>query len=216
MPSRARTISSGAPMASTNQEVQAFDARHSRFGQLQLLFELAGAVSRAQDPSEIYVAAVQGLVRVMAADRASVLIFDPDEVIRFKAWIGLSDEYRAAVEGHSPWRRGARDAQPIAVTDVTQEQSLSAYESVFAKEGIRAVAFIPLLGNGGLIGKFMLYYNAPHEFQTEELQLAQTIGTHVAFATERQQAEAALRDRDELFRATFFQSAVGVAQVGLS
>jgi PAS domain S-box-containing protein len=184
----------------------------SKFGQVQVLFELAGAVSRAQKPSEIYRAAVQGLVRAVGADRASVLIFDPHDVMRFEAWIGLSDEYRVAVEGHTPWRRGVRDAQPIAVADVMQDPSLSAYWQVFAQEGIRAVAFIPVLGNGGLIGKFMLYYNAPHEFQAEELQVAQTIATDVAFAAERQHAETALRDSEERFRATFFQAAVGIAQ----
>ena len=120
-----------------------------KFGQLQVLFDLAGAVSRAQEPSEIYRAAVQGLVRAVGADRASVLIFDPDDVMRFKAWTGLSDEYRVAVEGHTPWRRGVRDAEPIAVADVMQDPSLSAYRQVFAKEGIRAVAFIPLLAGCG-------------------------------------------------------------------
>ena len=84
------------------------------------------------------------------------------------------------------------------------------------REGIRSVAFIPLLGNGGVIGKFMLYYNQPHEFRAEELQIAQTIATHVAFATERRNAETALQVSEERFRATFFQAAVGITQANLS
>jgi GAF domain-containing protein len=100
-------------------------------------------------------------VHAFAADRAAVLILDPDDVLRFKEWVGLSDEYRAKVEGHTPWRRGAGDAQPIAVPDVMQDASLSAYREAFAEEAIRAVAFIPLVRTGGLIGKFMLYYNEP-------------------------------------------------------
>jgi PAS domain S-box-containing protein len=85
-----------------------------------------------------------------------------------------------------------------------------------AREGIRSVAFIPLLGIGGVIGKFMLYYNQPHEFRAEELQIAQTIATHVAFATERRNAETALQVSEERFRATFFQAAVGITQANLS
>ena len=184
--------------------------------QMQVLSGLAEAVNLAQEPAEIYRAAVHGLTRAVGADRASVLIFDPDGVMRFKAWSGLSDEYRAAVTGHTPWRRGAPDAQPIAVPDVFEDTSLSSLAPVFAKEGIRAVAFIPLLGNGGVIGKFMLYYNQPHEFRTEELQIVQTIATHVAFATERRHAEIALRDSEERFRATFFQAAVGITQANLA
>ena len=90
------------------------------------------------------------------------------------------------------------------------------WRPVLAREGIRSVAFIPLLGNGGVIGKFMLYYNQPHEFRAEELQIAQTIATHVAFATERRNAETALQVSEERFRATFFQAAVGITQANLS
>ena len=187
-----------------------------KFEQMQVLSSLARAVNLAQEPAEIYRAAVHGLTRAVDADRASVLIFDPDGVMRFKAWSGLSDEYRAAVARHTPWRRGAVDAQPITVPDVFEDSSLASLAPVFEKEGIRAVAFIPLLGNGGVIGKLMLYYNQPHEFRTEELQIVQTIATHVAFATERRHAEIALQDSEELFRATFFQAAVGITQANLS
>ena len=65
--------------------------------QMQVLSGLAEAVNLAREPAEIYRAAIQGLTRAVGADRASVLIFDADDVIRFKAWSGLSDEYRAAV-----------------------------------------------------------------------------------------------------------------------
>jgi K+-sensing histidine kinase KdpD len=165
----------------------------SKFGQLELLFELASALSRAREPHEIYSAAVHGLAQVLAADRAAVLIFDPDDVLRFKEWVGLSEEYRAAVEGHTPWKRGSVEAQPIAVSDAMQDASISTYRQVHAKEGIRAVAFIPMMGSGGLIGKFVLYYSAQHEFQTDELQFTQTIATHVAFAAEWQSADVARR-----------------------
>jgi len=77
--------------------------------------------------------------------------------LRFNEWVGLSEEYRAAVEGHTPWKRGSVEAQPITVSDAMQDASISTYRRAHAKEAIRAVAFIPLMGNGGLIGKFVLY-----------------------------------------------------------
>ncbi len=188
----------------------------SKLEQMQVLSGLAEAVNLAHQPAEIYLAAVQGLTHAVGADNAGVLIFDSDDVMRFKAWSGLSDEYRSAVTGHSPWRRGAPDARTIAVPDVLLDPSISTMLPALEKEGIRALAFIPLLGNGGVIGKLMLYYNQPHEFRTEELQIAQTIATHVGFATERRHTELALRDSEELFRATFFQAAVGITQATLS
>ena len=169
----------------------------SKVRQLELLLDLTGVISRAQGQSEIYRAAAQGLVGALIADRAAVLIFDQDDVMRFKEWVGLSDKHRAAVEGHITWQRGARDALPITVSDSMQDASLSAFWEVFAQEGIRALAFIPLIANSGLIGKLMLYYDSPHEFQPDELQVAQAIASQVALAAERQVAEAALREKQQ-------------------
>jgi hypothetical protein len=39
---------------------------------------------------------------------------------------------------------------------------------------------------GGLIGKFMLYYAEPHEFTALEILVAQAIANHIAFAIARQ------------------------------
>ncbi|HEY1495310.1 MAG TPA: PAS domain S-box protein [Candidatus Solibacter sp.] len=187
-----------------------------RLQQMHMLSGLAETVNRAQDPAEIYLAALKGLTNAVGSDRAAVLVFDPDDVMRFKAWTALSDEYRAAASGHSPWRRGERGALPITIPDVLEDPSLSSLYPALAKEGIRSLAFIPLLGHGGVIGKFMLYYDLPHQFREDELQLAQTIAAQVAFAAERSTAEVALQDSEERFRATFFQAAVGITQAELT
>ena len=51
-------------------------------------------------------------------DRAAVLLRDDGDVMRFQAWRGLSDEYRAQTEGHSPWAPDAADPWPVLVADV--------------------------------------------------------------------------------------------------
>ena len=48
--------------------------------------------------AEIYGHALAAIARVAETPRASVLLFDPDGVLRFKAWQGISDGYRAAVD----------------------------------------------------------------------------------------------------------------------
>ena len=55
------------------------------------------------------------------------------------------------------------------------------------------MAFIPLVSLGRVIGKFMLYYDAPHVFDDEEVQLAAVIAAAVAFAVERGRAEEVAR-----------------------
>ncbi len=154
---------------------------------------LLAALMRAKDVDDVNEAAITALLNATNADRAAILRFDEDGVMRFKAWRGLSAEYRDAVTGHTPWRPGTRNAQPIAVADVSCEASLGDFAKVFERENIRALAFIPLELDGGVFGKFMLYYSEPHEVDGEELALAQAIASHVALAMEHKRLEAAGR-----------------------
>ena len=165
---------------------------------IQALYTLVDHVSRASSVATIYEEALIALMATVMPDRASVLVFDEAGVMRFRAWHALSDTYRAAVDGHSPWARGAVNPQPIVVRDVFADPSLAPFEPVFRAEGIRALAFIPLVGDGQLLGKFMLYYDTSHDLSTDELQLAQTIAHHVAFGLRRrarEQESARLKDQ---------------------
>ena len=65
------------------------------------------------------------------------------------------------------------------------EPSLQRYLPLLAKERIAALAFIPLLSLGRVIGEFRLDYSKPHAFDDEEIQLASIIAAAVAFAVER-------------------------------
>jgi PAS domain S-box-containing protein len=157
----------------------------------QLIVRLAvgRALGRTRDLDDVYSAALDTLGECLDVSRASVLLFDPDGVMRFKAYRGLSGEYRAAVQGHSPWTPDSVDVEPLLVPDVRREPSLEPYLAIFAREEITALAFIPLVSLGRVIGKFMLYYDAPHTFNDEEVKLAAVIAAAVAFAVERGRAE---------------------------
>ncbi|HET7343465.1 MAG TPA: ATP-binding protein [Methylomirabilota bacterium] len=168
---------------------------------LETLYGLAAFVGRAGDTVEIHEAAVDAMVAATGAARTSLLVFDPDGVLRFKAWRGLSERYRAAVEGHSPWSASDEDPPPILVPDVLAEPGLAALRDVIVAEGVRAVAFIPLVYQRRLLGKFMLYYDGVHAFTDEEVHLAATIAHHAAFALERARVQAAIAELLERERA---------------
>jgi PAS domain S-box-containing protein len=125
------------------------------------------------------------VITALGASRAAILLFDPDEVLRFKAWRGLSQKYRGATEGHSPWSQGTAEAEPLLVSDARADKSLAALQSAILAERIGALAFFPLLQPGRLLGKFMAYYDTPHRFTQAESMLGQLIAGHVAFAVER-------------------------------
>ena len=159
---------------------------------LDVLYRLADAVARARTLTEIGEVAVEAIMAT-GVSRASVLTFDEAGVMRFRAWRHLSDEYRAAVDGHSPWAPDAAAPAPILVGDVLTDAALGELRDVVAAEGLRALAFIPLVHQGRLLGKFMLYYDTVHAFSPPEIRLAETIAQHVAFGMARLEAEAAIQ-----------------------
>jgi PAS domain S-box-containing protein len=160
---------------------------------------LTDALSRASTLDDVYAAALDALQSSLRVERASILLFDENDFCGFVAWRGLSDAYRAAVNGHTPWRSDTPKPEPICVGDVFAEASLAKYEAVFRAEGIRALAFFPLVYRDRVLGKFMVYFDAPHDFDPGEIELARTIAGQIAFGVARVRAEAELgRERERL------------------
>ncbi len=156
----------------------------------ETLYNLANAIIRAESIEEVYQTALNGILRTFNTNKASILLFDPDGVMRFKAWAGISESYRKAVEGHSPWKPDEPNPQPILISDVTTDKTLDeSLKKVILNEGIRALAFIPLVFKGKLLGKFMVYYDRPHEFTQEEINLILTTSFQVSFAIGKKSIE---------------------------
>jgi signal transduction histidine kinase len=177
---------------------------HQARERAELLYRLVGGVVDANTVDDVFAAALDAIGTALQAPRASILVFDRQGTMRFRAWRGLSESYRHAVEGHSPWARDAQNPPPIAVTDVETDPTMTAYLPLFRAEGIGALAFIPLLAGGRLIGKFMVYYDRSRALSAHELGLGIAIANHVASAIVRysavQELEQAVRF-NEMFTA---------------
>jgi PAS domain S-box-containing protein len=181
----------------TARDVSEREELRWRLRDLDAVYRFADAVAGAQELDEVLEAALDALLEATGADRASVLLADNDGVLRFRAWRGLSDAYRASTEGHSPWPPGADDPQPVLVDDVARAGFEPTLERVVRKEGIGALAFVPLVQGGRLIGKFMLYRDAPHEWSDREVLLSRTVANHLASVAERTKAQQARHESSE-------------------
>jgi signal transduction histidine kinase len=157
-------------------------------------YKFVDRLHRAVSLPEVFAAALDGFLNALRCDRVAIRLFDDTGVMRFAAWRGLSEEYRTAVEGHSLWNSDDTDAQPICIQDIDASELPVPLRSVVKAEGIRAVAFIPLIASGKIIGKFAAYYNAPHNFTGEELNSAIATARQLEFGLERKRAETQLRD----------------------
>lgn len=147
-------------------------------------------MARAASLDDACAAALDCLGETLKPDRASVLLFDPRGIMRFRAWRALSDDYRHRAERHGLWSQATVDPAPVLVPDVAAEPSLAALRPVIEREGIRSIGFFPLLDRGRLLGKFAVYFDGPHEFTEAEVRLAQAIGSQMALEIARSQREA--------------------------
>src|SRR5262245_26398426 len=161
--------------------------------QQRALYQLADHLHRARSLDDVYNAALDAILSSLRCDRASILLFDDAGVMRFVGWRDLSDGYRKAVEGHSPWRPDEKYPEPVYINNVDMAEIDDSIKAVVKSEGISALTFIPLVSRGKLIGKFMTYFNAPHVYSDDELALSLTIARQLAFGIDRKRAEELLR-----------------------
>lgn len=167
---------------------------------LQLLQRLTDRLAAATTLDEMFQAAIDAMVDGMRVERASLLLFDENDVMAFRAWRGLSAGYRQAVEGHTPWPRGTQNPDPIFVDDVEHEPSCADLLPVFRAEGIRALAFLPLTFRGWVIGKFMVYGDRPTDWRAYDLTLVAFIASLVALAIELRRTELDAREAHDQLR----------------
>lgn len=154
------------------------------------LFEFSEALQQADSLNEVYECALTAILRALRCERVAILLFDESGLMKFVAWRFLSDGYRGAVEGHSPWPRGAINPEPVSIENIETADLPEALRATVRAEGIGALSFVPIVSNGLLIGKFMVYYDRAHVFARPEIDLALTVARQLGWAIERIRSEA--------------------------
>jgi PAS domain S-box-containing protein len=160
------------------------------------LYEFIEGLQHSTRLADVYAKALAAIVRALGCTRASILLYDDAQVMRFVTAVGLSETYQRAVEGHSPWTPDAKDPAPICIEDVATSDIAEELKGVMRTEGIGALAFIPITATSRLIGKFMIYHDGPHAYSCAEINLALTIARQLGFAVERVRDEAARQEAE--------------------
>ncbi|HUZ81790.1 MAG TPA: PAS domain S-box protein, partial [Gaiellaceae bacterium] len=195
--------SSGAPIVDeggaisyvvvTARDVSEREELRVRVSEVDPLYRIADAIARATTLDDLLAEAIDTLLTATGADRAAALVADDAGAMRYRAWRGLSDAYRTATDGHSPWTPDVVDPEPVLVPRIADAGFDAELERAVRDEGIEALAFVPLVNSGRLVGKCTLYHDRAHEWGDAELLLASRIANHLASATVRTHAQEALR-----------------------
>ena len=184
------------------------------------LARLVREISRVSEPTDLYEPALSALAAITHSDRSAILLLDSGGTARFVAGRGLSDEYQAAVEGHFPWEIDDPDPHPIWVSDVDRiadpelRASIAVVRTHLSSEGIRALAFVPLVHQERLVGTFMLYRSEPGAWPDRDVRLTQAIATHIAAAAQRHRAIAGLEESRRRLAAVLGEVADGITVQG--
>ena len=161
----------------------------SEAGELRALYALTDRLYRAEGLEDVYEAALDAIADTLGCQRASILLFDAQGIMQFVAWRGLSDSYRQALAGHSPWKPDERDPEPVLIRDILDTDEPEWIKAAISDEDIRGLGFVPIVAQGVVVGKFMTYHAAPHAFSRHEIDLATTIARQVGFSIQRARSE---------------------------
>jgi PAS domain S-box-containing protein len=170
---------------------------------------------------------------LLHADFASIQRFCPergtDGELQLVGYRGFSAQAAKLWEWINPCKRTAcgealRTRQRVAVPDVRHSEFMAGSDDLegLIAAGILAVQTTPLVSrSGALLGMVSTHWHEPHELSATEVRSLDVLGRLAADLIERSRAEealwrseAALRESEERFRATFFQAAVGIANSG--
>ena len=182
-----------------------------QFDELQQLYDLAVISGQEKEVEKIYEHALNSLERGLKADRSSILLFDEEGKMQFKAAKGLSATYKALAENYSISRDDMKHQVPSLITDVENYSGPGQFISVLINEGIKSLCSIPIIYQDRVIGKCIIYYNDVHYFTENEIQFTQTIAHNIAFSVERNRANEALQASENRYHSLVEQAADAIA-----
>jgi PAS domain S-box-containing protein len=190
----------------------------------QRLQETSSLLIQADDADALYDRILDSAVALMHADMASMQMLDQNRgELRLLAWKGFHPESAAFWQ----WVRPSSGASCGAALASGRRVVVPDIEScgfilgtpdfdAFRKSGIRAMQSTPLVSRSGrLLGMISTHWREPHEPRDRELRLFDVLARQAADVIERAEAEAALGESEERYRATFEQAASGIAHAAL-
>jgi len=123
---------------------------------------------------------------LMQAGASEVCLLDGDGGSGFRSYRHGLPENRPS-RGAAPFagplvEQALRSGLPLAVEDIQESTPDGAPLPRLQEAGLRALLVLPVLFQGRPIGAFVLYYQQPHSFQEDEIQLGVTLVQTLAIA----------------------------------
>jgi PAS domain S-box-containing protein len=192
-----------------------FDAmtRLQKLGELSVLGSVEPVLTEIVDTA----------IAISGADFGNIQLLDPiSSDLRIAAHRGFPpwwlEFWSSAAKGKGACGTALERGERVIVEDVEKSQIFSCTPALdtLRRVGVRSVQSTPLISRSGkAVGMFSTHYRTQGRPEDRVLRLLDLLARQAADIIEHSLAEAALRESEERFRATFDQAAVGIAHVGL-
>ncbi len=162
--------------------------------ELTLLLSIAERVQGPDPAALVQRDALESLCGAMDASGGVLMLADAKQM-GIEVSQGLSKDGEEGLEGFAPWPMDARGAEPVVVADVGSDARVAVVRQTLSREGIRALACVPLVHRGHLVGEIVLLRTRAEPFEASEVRVMAAVASYLAFAVWRERTD---QDRAEL------------------
>ncbi len=161
-----------------------------RFGELSTLLEISRKVVSSLDVQEVFDSILDEVQRLLDADRSAIVVLDERlGVFRIRASRGLSEFYVRQLrigpsEPYSTAMRALQTGAPVKVIDSERDPEYAKFRVRARQEGFRSLLAAPLLTQHAPPAVLLLYFDQPHDYTENELELVSSFANHAAMAME--------------------------------
>ena len=179
------TISSQVGIAIENALL--YEQLQSRAAQLETLNTLTGEITASLDLEEVLMQVCRAVASVGGSQRSAIYLQEPSMDTLYLAHSrGLSDTFYEHSRNFSiAGRRRSRCLRTGVhelVADIRETSLPIEIARALTSENIQAYADFPLITPEGPIGFLSVFYDAPHDFLHDEVELLQTLAAQAALA----------------------------------
>ncbi len=161
-----------------------------RFGELSTLLEISSKVVSSLNVQEVFDSILDEVQRLLDADRSAIVVLDERlGVFRIRASRGLSEAYVQQLrigpsEPYSTAMRALHTGKPVKVVDAESDPEYTKFRDRARQEGFRSLLAAPLLTQHAPPAVLLLYFDQPHDYTENELELVASFANHAAMAME--------------------------------
>ena len=174
-----------SPSLPSDELVRRLTRERSNLIRLQ---RVAGALATEEDLDKLLNLVVDSLIELSGAERGFVMLYRPDQDMRFAAarnFDGDSVEEPELEISRSIARQVLESREPVLSVNARGDERWEGVQSI-DNLGLRSVLAVPLIAQRELIGVVYVDHRmAKGQFDEEDLQLAEAFGSHAATAVQR-------------------------------